>query len=278
MIAWAAARDRDTLWERSSMFALVEELSSSLPLNKAVLCSKRSGDKERQQPCRHVWGEDTKSTLETGTAWLWGDWETYKNKGVNSVKAEREDGFGHYQVSQNSIIRNMGEVNEQWLPGKQFTPSCQVFKSFMCRRLIASYLLSLWIKPQTSWGNVLPCPSQATNVRQLSAGHKHGLSQLSLSGNTLLKEILSYGCTRFFSVPFALPQKGPTQMCVGTGKQKDFVEFKTKIQDPDMKMYCCALPPGKQRETFLILTEIIAIPRGCAKLKWGLFFFSPAFM
>lgn len=29
------------------------------------------------------------------------------------MKAEREDGFGHYQVSQNSIIRNMGEVNEQ---------------------------------------------------------------------------------------------------------------------------------------------------------------------
>lgn len=36
-----------------------------------------------------------------------------KKKRVNNVKAEREDGFGHYQESQNSISRNMGEVNEQ---------------------------------------------------------------------------------------------------------------------------------------------------------------------
>lgn len=39
---------------KKSMFALVEELPSSLPLNKAALCSERSGDKERQQPSKHV--------------------------------------------------------------------------------------------------------------------------------------------------------------------------------------------------------------------------------
>lgn len=33
-----------------------EELSSSLDLSKAVLCSKGSGDKEKQQPCTHVKG------------------------------------------------------------------------------------------------------------------------------------------------------------------------------------------------------------------------------
>lgn len=152
----------------------------------------------------NVWRGDTKNKSETGTGWLWGDWETYKKKEVNCVKAEREDGFGHHQVSQNSIIRNMGEVNEQWLPGKQFTPSCQVFKSFMCCRLIASYLLSLWIKPQASWGDVLPCPWQTPTVRQLNSAHQYGLSQLSFSVNASLKEIISYGFPGFLSVPFAL--------------------------------------------------------------------------
>lgn len=50
---------------------------------------------------------------------------------------------------------------------------------------------------------------------------------------------------------FALTQKGATQICAGTGGQKDFVEFKRKIQDPDMKMHCYALNPGKQCEKCL---------------------------
>jgi len=37
-------------------------------------------------------------------------------------------------------------------------------------------------------------------------------------------------------------------MHVGTGKQQDFMEFKTKIADSDMKAYRYALPPGKQSE------------------------------
>lgn len=43
-----------TLCEKEEHVALVEELSSSLPLNKAALCSERSGDKERQQPSKHM--------------------------------------------------------------------------------------------------------------------------------------------------------------------------------------------------------------------------------
>lgn len=52
----------------------------------------------------------------------------------------------------------------------------------------------------------------------------------------------------FFYAPFALLQKVPTWMCAGTEKQKDFVEFKTKLQDPDVETYRYALPPGKQSE------------------------------
>lgn len=230
MIAWAATRDRDTLWERSNVFALVEELSSSLPLNKAVLCPKRSGDKERQKPCKHVWREDTNSMLETGTGWLWDDWETYKNRGVNNVKAEREDWFGHYQMSQNSIIRNMGQVNEQWLPGKQFTPSCQVFKSFMCCRLIASYLLSLWISPTLPEVMSLPVlhrpPMSGSSTLGISTGCLSSASQVTPCS----RKSLVMGSQGFFSVPFALPQKGLTQMSVRTSKQKDFVEFKHRYK------------------------------------------------
>lgn len=52
-------------------------------------------------------------------------------------------------------------------------------------------------------------------------------------------------CLFVFSVSFVLTQKGCTQMYLGTGRQEDFVEFKRKIQDPGMKMHCCALHPGK---------------------------------
>lgn len=151
----------------------------------------------------------------------------------------------------------MGEVNEQWLPGKQFTPSHQVFKSFMCPRLIASYSLSLWIKPQTSWGDVLPWPPQATSARQFSSGHKRGLPQLSLSGNTLLKEICSYGFTLMLCALCIAPKRAYPNECRDWDAQAICRIWKKDTRSWRESVSQCLASWKAKRETFLILVLII---------------------
>lgn len=218
----------ETLWEGSSIFVL-RGIVIQLTRARQFFAQRGLETRKGSSPA-NMWKGSIKITSEIGTSWLWGDRESYEKKEVNSVKAEREDGFGHYQVSQNSIIRNMGEVNEQWLPGKQFTPSCQVFKSFMCCRLIVSYLLSLWIKLQASWGDVLPCPSQIPTVRQSTLHISMGYLSSASPATPYSRKSLVVGFLCFFLYRLRNPRKSLPGCMQGLGNRKSLCKLKQRYK------------------------------------------------
>lgn len=124
----------------------------------------------------------------------------------------------------------MGEVNEQWLPGKQFTPSCQVFKSFMCCKLITSYLLSLWIKPQASWGDVLPCPSQTPWSGSTTLHSSMGYLSSASPATPYPRKSLIVGSLVFFLYLLHYPEKSLPKCMQGLGSRSFLCKLKQRYK------------------------------------------------
>lgn len=55
LIAWAAARDGDTL-RKKQRICTDRGIVIQLTLEQGIFCSKGSGDKEGKQPCKRVKG------------------------------------------------------------------------------------------------------------------------------------------------------------------------------------------------------------------------------
>lgn len=152
-----------------------------------------------------------------------------------------------------SLLPSVSEQHNQkygrgkWavITGKAIHSLMPAFQKLYVPRLIVRNLLSL----ETSWGNVLSCPSKGH-----VCGHICGHSTLNTSVGHVGPDPPVTPCSgnpwlwahSFSLCPLHCPRRGlPRQR---PRKQKQFVEFKSMLQDSDMEKYCFVLLSGRQNE------------------------------